>query len=107
MVGQLARGRIAARRGGGASSTTFKRNRRSSRNWPAAAAVFEVVVGCRDQPDVGRASPGFTDAFVAAFLDESQQFRLEREGNVTDFVEEQAASFGGLDVPSFSNSPGE
>ena len=58
----------------------------------------EVAVGRRDQPDVGAARAVLTDAFVAPFLEEAQQFRLEQERKVADLVEEQRPSLGRGDL---------
>ena len=76
------------------SSTTFKRNRRSSRNWPEATAASRSRLDAAISRTSARARAVLTDAFVAPFLEEAEQFRLEQERQVADLVEEQRASLG-------------
>ena len=48
----------------------------------------------RDQAHIDPPGLGAADPFKAAVLNHSQQLHLRRQGNVSDFVEEQSALIG-------------
>ena len=88
-----------SRSGGTRTSITFRRNSRSSRNRPACTSASRFAVGRRQDTHVGLARPRLADALELLLLQEAQQLRLQRQGQVADLVEEQRPALGGLDAP--------
>ena len=58
---------------------------------------FEVAMSGGDEADVGADGLVSTDAFEGLFLEESEDFGLEGEGHVADFVEEDGAAIALLE----------
>src|SRR5262249_22572881 len=56
--------------------------------------VFEIPVGGGDQPHVDAMRLRAAEALELLFLEHAQQFRLQRERNIADLVEEQRAPVG-------------
>ncbi|OPZ04584.1 MAG: hypothetical protein BWZ08_02665 [candidate division BRC1 bacterium ADurb.BinA292] len=52
-----------------------------------------------DDPHIGAHLLAAADAVEHAFLEEAEQFGLEVDGEVADFVEEQAAALGHFEPP--------
>ena len=50
---------------------------------------FQVDIRRGDDADVGLACSAVADTFVLAVLDESEELRLEGQGEISDFVQEQ------------------
>ena len=86
---------------------TLSRKNKSSRNAPSATRFFRSrLVG--DDAHIGRAGDVLAEALVFALLQEPQQLRLDFHGQVADFVEEQRAAFGRLDLaPMILDGAGE
>src|SRR5258708_88382 len=51
----------------------------------------QIAVSCRHQPNVHLVSPSAAQALELLFLQYSQQFRLQRQRNIADLVEEESA----------------
>ena len=69
---------------------------------------FEVAIGGADNPDIRTAGAVFADAFVQFFLQDAEQFALEGQGNLTDFIKEEGAAFGGFKTAgAVTDRPGE
>ena len=68
----------------------------------AEAAVADllahVAVGGGDHARVANAALGFADALVFAVFQHAQQFRLQLQRQLADFVEEQRAVLGVLEI---------
>jgi len=68
----------------------------------------EIAIGGGDDADLGVSGGVFAEAFVFAFLEEAKEFGLNFLGEFTDFVEEEGAAVGGVDLaPLVLDGPGE
>src|SRR5690242_7165203 len=56
--------------------------------------LFQVAVGCGDDPYVNLARAGVTDPFKLLLLQDAEQLGLHRERHFADFIEEQSAAIG-------------
>ena len=59
--------------------------------------LFEIPVRGRDDPDVELPDPGVADPAAFPFLEKAEQLDLRRQGDLSDFVEEERAAVGGLE----------
>ena len=97
-----------SRSAGSVSVTTFRRWKRSSRNRPACTSVFELAVGCGNQPDIRLALARLAESFVGPIVEEPQEARLSVGRQVADLVEQQRAALGLLDLARHvGDRPGE
>ena len=66
----------------------------------AKAAVFDlfgqIPVGCADQADVDLSVFHSAEPDELEFLQSLQELRLQRQGELTDFVEKEGATVGQL-----------
>ena len=60
--------------------------------------LFQVHVGRADEPDIHRNRLAATDPHHAAVLDGSQEFRLQMQRDVADFVQEERPAVGLLEL---------
>src|SRR6202043_3841955 len=54
----------------------------------------QVTICCRHQPDVHLVSPSAAQTLELLFLEHSQQFRLQRQRNIANLIEEESTSVG-------------
>ena len=68
----------------------------------------EISVRGRDQPDVHFVSPAATQALEFLFLQNSQQFRLQRQRNIADLVQKERSLIRQFKAPHLlGDSSGE
>jgi hypothetical protein len=67
--------------------------------FPGSDRCFQVPVRGGDQTYIGRPGFGFADAFIFAFLEQTQQLRLDLERHLPNLVKEQAATVCQSDLP--------
>ncbi|MNH33538.1 hypothetical protein D3C79_940640 [compost metagenome] len=61
--------------------------------------LFEVEVGGGEDPHIGATGDRVADALVFLVLDEAQQFGLQGQWEIADFVEEKRAPISLIDSP--------
>jgi len=59
----------------------------------------QVAIGGGDDADVGFESPSAAEPLEFALLEDAEEFGLGREAHLADFVEEEDAAGGQLDLP--------
>src|SRR6185436_18987016 len=70
--------------------------------------LAEIAMGRRDEAHVDLAMCRFAEAPDRTRLERAEELRLERERKLTNFVEEDGATLGGLDgARARCNRPGE
>jgi hypothetical protein len=62
---------------------------------PGLDFTCQIHIGRANDSNVHCACPVFTDALELTFLEDTQEFALEREGNLADFIEKERAAVGG------------
>ena len=70
--------------------------------------VLQVLVGCGNDPDINgdRVFPAHPVEFIV--LQDAEDFGLQGQFHIADFIEEQGASIGQLEFPHFGfYGPGE
>src|SRR5262245_47678963 len=65
--------------------------------------LFEILVGGRDEPDIGTDRLGSADAFELSFLQDAQKLHLGCQIDISNFVEKQRAAFGEFKPSLFSS----
>src|ERR1039457_5160307 len=61
---------------------------------------LEILIGCRDEPDIGGLALGITDRSEFTFLDNPKQLGLRRQRNIPEFIQKQSAIVGDLKHPA-------
>jgi len=59
----------------------------------------QISVRCRDQPDVHCVSPAAAQALKLLFLQNSEQFRLQRQRNIADLIQKKRPLVGQFKAP--------
>src|ERR1700751_688526 len=65
-------------------------------------------MGCRNQPDVDAMRPATSQTLELLFLQDPQQLRLQRQGQISNFVQEKGPCVGHFEAANFlRDSPRE
>src|SRR3984885_16202162 len=67
----------------------------------ASDLIFEVFVGCGDNPNVNVDRVRCANREKALFVESAQDFGLGLETHVADFVEEEGSTVGAFEGPAF------
>ena len=87
-----------SRSGGTRIGMTLRRKYRSSRNVPFSISGFEILVRRRDDADVHLDRPRRPEPLDLPFLQHAQDLGLRLRAHVADFVEEDRAAVGLLEL---------
>ncbi len=75
---------------------------------PLGNQCLEVLVGGKNESDVGFLDAGIAHRPEFAFLDDTEQFRLGGQGNIPEFIEEERAVVGNFEhAPLVGDRAGE
>src|SRR6516162_10665905 len=67
---------------------------------------LQIFVCCSDQPDIDGNGLAASDPLDLPFLKNTEQFRLGREAEVADFIEEQSSTICRFDTAHSTLDPG-
>ena len=87
-----------SRSGGTVITSNARRSSRSLRNWPSAASALQVGIRRADDAHVDAKRLAATDALDLPVLDDAQDLLLHAQRDRREFIEDQRAAVGALEM---------
>ena len=56
--------------------------------------LFQILIGCRDEPDINLDRPRSANPFEFVFLQDTQQFGLKCGSEFTHFIQKHRSTIG-------------